>query len=176
MMRIWTYLTLNLAGDPASAGTYFDPTLADVNAQPGQNILVQSLRDGTELIVWDPQPQFENRGVLIIGGSHVDLRSTVQYAGLDRYLGAVLATHFRNHMPIAIFMRSTQETHPKAYLAWILRPEAALLAAATDDTHDQLFLTRANPMKTMRFELYIDRSGHFTDYDDITAVVWGVRH
>ena len=167
---------MNVAGNPTAAGTYFDIPLGDFDADPGNNMLVQRLRDGTELLVFDPQVQFENSGDLLILGNHVDRASEIMYAGATRYLGPVLATHYRNHMPIVIFMQSTQETHAKGYLCYLTEIERAVLAASTDNTDEMLFLSRFKQIRTASFKCYIDRSGEVTDYDLVTAVVWGVRH
>jgi len=176
MMRIYTYVTLDAAGDPISAGTYFDIALGDFDAVPGNNMLIQNLRDGTQLMVSDPQVQFENSGTLMIKSSHVDQKSATMYGGAYRYLGAVLAAHYRNKIPLLIYMQSTQETHPKAFLVYLLSMDKAILAAATDQTQDELYLTRTNMPKVLNFETYIDRSGEFADYDDETSTTWGVRH
>jgi len=176
MMRLFTYVTLDAAGDPTAAGTYFDIVLGDFDAIPGNNMLVQKLRDGTELLMFDPQVQFENSGTLLINSAHVDLKSATMYGGAYRYLASVLCAHFRNHMPLVLYMQSTQETHPKGYVIYLTSGPKELIAASTDQTQDELYLTRTSMPKVLQFPCYIDRSGEFADYDDVTSTVWGVRH
>jgi len=176
MIRIWTYVTLAANGDPVLAGTYFDIVLGDFDAVPGNNALIQNLRDGTQLRIKDPQIQFENSGTLMVKSDNVDLESVIPYGGLSRYFGSVMAAHYRNDIPIVIFMQSTQATHPKSYLCYLEGVNAALLAAATDQTQDLLYLTRTAIPKILQFPCYIDRSGEFANYNDVTSSVWGVRH
>lgn len=176
MIRIFTYITVNAIQTPTAFGTYFDPVLADLNVVPGDNSLIQSLRNGTELRISDPQLRFENRGTLMIGSSHVDLESTVTYLGNIVYLGSVLYHHFKNDMPVVIHMQSGQLTHPKAYVCYLRGIDEALEAAATEDTTDQLFLTRMNSPKVFNFPLYIHKTGRVIDYDDPLVTLWEERH
>jgi len=177
MMRLFTYITGGPLFPPIAFGTYFDPVLIDLNVVPGTNMQIQPLRDGTEILMFDPQLQFENRGTLLVSATHVDLKSTVQYLGSDVYLGSVLYYHYKNHLPIIVHTQSTQSTHAKAYFVYLTAPfDKVLEAAATEDVTVQLYLTRMTSKKVLTFPVYIYRNGRFTDYDDPETDVWEDRN
>ena len=174
--RIFTYLTLNAAGHPTVAGTYFDPRMHDLDVQTGDNNRIFPFRDGTEAVIHDPLPIYENRGQLSIRSTLVDLSSGVVYLGATRHLGPVLYYHHREHLPICIFSESTRATHQKCYLCRILSPMDRVLAGqVTVNTDERLFLERDSMPRFLTFPLLIMLDGLYTDQDDILTATWNAR-
>ena len=175
-LRLFTYLTLNPAGFPIAAGTYFDPGMHDLDAQTGDNNRIFPFRDGTEGVINDPLPIYENRGRLSVRSTLVDLKSASVYLGSFRYLGAVLYYHHREHLPICIFTESIQATHQKCYLCRILSPmDKALAGKVTVNTNEQLYLERHNMPRLLTFPLLIMLDGLYTDVGDILTAAWNSR-
>ncbi len=176
MIRLWTYLTLNAAGEPTVAGTYYDPLIIDLDVESGQNNLVQTVRDGTQRIIHDPMIQFEVSGTLLLGTPHVDEPSTIAYLGLTRYLGSVLYYHHREHLPICLFLQShSLYSHQKAYVARILRVDPVLTGRVTTHTEERVLLTRSQMPSILSFQLSILLDGLYTDLTDITTAAWNAR-
>jgi len=173
MLRIFTYVNLDAAGDPLNAGTYFDPLVYNLSATMGQNTLIQPVRDGTELIVDDPQAMHPVRLNLQLLMSSIDLKSETAYGGSSRYLGPVLYYHKSAAMWVVLFSQSDQLTSPKAYLCRLLEIDKVLAGCATIDTSDRTYAPQIESSGNMMdFMLYIDRDGIFTDFDDVSSGVF----
>lgn len=175
-LRLWTYLTLNAAGDPIVGGASFDITQYSEAADMSLNTQVQRLRDGTEILVDDPQFQLPTRLDLSIASNHVDLLSRAAYLGNFRYLGPVLYYHKSAKLPICLFFESSQVTARKAYLCRFLGFDRTLAAISNINTINPIYYQGAEPLPaSMDFELYVDRDGVYTDVDDITTSVFSAR-
>lgn len=173
MLRIWTYVNLDANGDPLTAGTYFDPVVYNLAASISQNTLIQPIRDGTEMIVDDPQSMHPVRIGLQLLMSDIDLRSETAYAGSDRFLGPVLYFHKTAAMWVVLFSQSDQATSPKAYLCRLLEVDRVLAGCATIDTSDRTYAPQQEASGNMMdFMLYVDRDGIFTDFDDVSSGVF----
>ena len=176
MLRIWTYVNLDASGDPANAGTYFDPVIYSLKEELGQNTQIQLIRDGTEMIIDDPQDMFPMRLDLSLSMADIDLKSKTVYSGFDRFLGPVLYLHKRAKMWIVLFHQSDQETSPKTYLCRLIRVDRMLAGCATIDTTDMTYAPGIEPQSgLMNFILYVDRDGIFTDFDDVASGNYAAR-
>ena len=179
MLKLFTYLTLNAAGEPTVAGTYYDfeETISpDIDVKTGDNNRIFTFRDGTEGVINDPMPIFENRGRMSIIKALVDYKSATLYLGATRYLGPVLYYHHREHLPICLFSESIQGTHKKCYACRILSPLDNVLAGqVTINTDEALFLERHKMPKLLTFYLLILLDGLYTDKDDILTATWNAR-
>lgn len=134
------------------------------------------MRDGTEVIVDDPQSNFPMRVNLTLNVSEIDLKSEIQFAGRDRYLGPVLYLHKSEKMWIVLYHQSSQATSPKCYLCRILSLDELIAGIATVDTSDMTYAPGMESRgKTVNIELYVDRDGIFTDFDDITSGTYAAR-
>jgi len=176
MLRIWTYINLDAFGDPATAGTYFDPEIYNLPVQMSQNILPQLVRDGTERIIDDPQFMFPVRVNLSLASSHVDLKSKTVYNGSSRRLGPVLYLHKSASMWLVLFHQSSQGTSPKCYLCRILQLDPTLAGYSTIDTSDKTYGPGMEPVSgNMQFVLSVNRDGIFTDFDNIASGTYHAR-
>lgn len=175
MLRLFTYLTLNAAGEPTVAGTYFDPMLLDLGVQPSNNFIISPVRDGTRRLLKDPQTQFEITGVVHLRTPHVDLASATIYLGATRYLGPVLHYHHRTGLPICLFLESITGTHKKSYVCYITRADAVLTAQCNTNTDEPVLLRRDAMPKILQFQVEIVLDGIYTDIDDITTAAWNAR-
>lgn len=172
MLRIWTYVNLDAFGDPLNAGTYFDPLVYNIQATMGQNTLIQPVRDGTELIVDDPQAMHPVRLSLQLLMSSIDLKSETLYGGASRYLGPVLYYHKTAAMWVVLFSQSDQLTSKKAYLCRLLEIDKVLAGCAID-TSERTFAPQIETSGNMMdFMLYVDRDGPFTDFGDVASGVF----
>ena len=175
-LRIFTYLTLDAAGDPSAFGASFDVVLYEADAEMSQNTLVQSLRDQTQIIVDDPQQQLPLSMRLALASAHVDLESNQLYLGSTRYLSAVLYYHKTQKMPICLFFQSAQTTAQKCYICRILDMDPVVAALSTINTAETLYLQVMEPAPpTINLGLFIDRDGIFTDIDDVASGSYHVR-
>jgi hypothetical protein len=175
MFRIFTYLTLDVNGLPTAAGTYFDPSLIDDDANTGNNLIISPVRDGTRRYLKDPMPQYEVEGSFLINTAQVDLQSGSLYLGAYRYLGPVLYYHHRMGLPICLFKRNILETHSKAFLCYLRECDNVLVGQSTINTDERVALHRNTMPKTLQFQYEILYDGIFTDPDDITTAVWNAR-
>lgn len=175
MMRIWTYVSLDEAMQPVSAGTWFDPALADLDVEAGSNTLVQTARTGMPLLLNDPMPQLPVRGTLTVSATHVDLESGDVYDGGPCYLGPVLYKHHESHLPLVIFNYNLNLSSPKCYVARITGMDRVLAAHATDEIHAMMHLARVNMPRAFQFDLTILLDGKFADVDEVTSGTWTER-
>jgi len=178
MLRLYTYLTLDGAGEPTVAGTYFDPTMAEVNVDMGNNTVVQAARNGMPLIVSDNQLQLPITASLSLLSTHVDLKSGTVYLGGFRYIAPVLYVHYLNHTPICIFQQNIVDGAKKALLCYFA-PRAgfdkALAGQVITVTDHRTHFARIKPAKVFSFNFVIMKDGEFTDIDDITTANWFER-
>ena len=173
MLRIYTYVNLDAAGDPTNSGASFDPVIYTLKATMGQNTQVQQVRDGTEMLIDDPQAMHPVRLNLSLLMSDIDLKSNAAYGGHDRYLGPVLYYHKSSAMWVVLFVQSDQETSPKAYLCRLLQVDPVLAGCSTIDTSDMTYAPQIEASGThMEFMLYVDRDGIFTDFDNAASGVY----
>jgi len=173
MIRIYTYLTL-VAGLPTVAGTYFDVKYAESDSDLGNNTIVMYARNGMPLIVHDSQLQLPVSCTLSMLSTHLDLESETAYLGSTRYLASALYIHYLHHEPICIFQRNIRGQSPKAYLCYFAERgfDRPLAGQVNTTTEERTHLARINPTKAFTFNFVVMRDGKFTDYDDITSVVW----
>jgi len=170
MLRLWTYVNVDADGDPSASGTYFEIPIYTLRVQMGQNTYIQPVRDGTEIFVDDPQPMHPVRINLQLLMADIDLKSESAYMGLHRYLGPVLYFHKMEHMWVALFTQSDQETSRKCYLCRLLEVDQVLAGCSTINTDEMTYGPQEEVGGApMLFTLYVDRSGVFTDYDDVTS-------
>ena len=172
-LRIYTYLTL-AAGVPTVAGTYFDPTMAEVDVDLGNNTVVQEARNGMPLIVSDNQLQLPVAASLSLLSTYVDLESKTDYLGHSRYIAPVLYIHFLNHVPICIFQQNIEGGARKALLCYFApggfdKPLAGQVITVTNrKTH----FARMAPPQRFNFNFVVKRDGEFTNIDDIATATW----
>ena len=175
-LRIWTYVNLDAFGDPANAGTYFDPTIYNIPAGMSHNTLPQLVRDGTERIIDDPQFMFPVRLNLSLSASHIDLKSGTLYNAAFRRLGPVLYLHKSAAMWIVLFHQSSQATSQKCYLCRIFQLDPTLAGYSTISTDEKTYGPGMEPVSgNMEFLLYVDRDGIYTNLADVTSGTYHAR-
>lgn len=175
-LRIFTYLTL-VAGEPTVAGTYFDPDMAEVDGDLGNNTIVQTARTGMPLIVSDNQLQLPVAASLSILSTYVDLESETNYLGSRRYIAPVLYVHWLNHVPICIFQQNIIGHAQKALLCYFAPGgfDKALAGQVVTQTHRRTHFARMTPPRVFNFNFVVVKDGEFTDIDDITSASWFER-
>ena len=176
-LRIFTYLTLDGAGEPTVAGTYFDPVMAEINIDLGNNTIVQMARNGMPLIVSDNQHQLPVAASLSLLSTHVDLESVIEYLGDPRYISPVLYTHFTTHIPICIFQQNVAGGAKKALLCHFAPGgfDKALAGQVITVTNRRTHFARVSPVQWFSFNFIVVKDGEFTDIDDITSASWSGR-
>ncbi len=176
MYRIWTWLTLNAAGEPTNAGTWFIPDLFDLDANLGRNKIVQPLQDGRELLLNNTKVVFPVNGLMTIPLIHVDLQSRTEYDGGERYLGPTFRNHHVLDLPICIFHRNIQQQHLKCYICEIMPPFPPKIEAQTTGITDKpMNMEGFNLPRSFTFRLQILLHGSFTDMTDVTSGTWVSR-
>lgn len=176
MIRLYTYLTL-VAGLPTVAGTYFDPTFAELDVDLANNKQVQIARNGMPLIVSDAQLEYPIAASLTVLSNYVDLKSEIQYLGSTRYLAPALYIHWLNKIPICIFTQNIEGQAKKCLLCYFAPGgfDKVLAAQVTTITNQRTHLARINPVKAFTFSFVVMLDGEFSDYDDITSASWFTR-
>lgn len=178
MIRIFTYLTI-VAGEPTAAGTHFDPDMAEVNVDMGNNTVVQIARNGMPLIVSDNQLQLPIAASLSLLSTHVDLESKTDYDGDRRYIAPVLYVHYLNHKPICIFQQNIVNGAKKALLCYFSPRgfDKTLAGQVVTVTNHRTHFARISPSRLFGFNFVVIKDGEFTDINDITttSVSWVER-
>ena len=173
MIKLYTYLTL-VAGEPTVAGTYFDPDMAEVSIDLGNNTVVQTARNGMPLIVSDDQLQLPIAASLSLLSTHVDLKSGSVYLGDFRYIAPALYVHYLNHVPICIFQQNIVGGAKKALLCYFAPRgfDKVLAGQVITVTNSRTHFARMTPSKVFSFNFVVVKDGEFTDIDDITTATW----
>ncbi len=176
-LRIFTYLTLDGDGEPTVAGTYYDPTIAEIDIDLGNNTVVQRARNGMPLVVSDNQHQLPVAARLSLLSTHVDLVSVVEYLGADRYIAPALYIHWLNHTPICIFQQNIVAQAQKALLCYFAPAgfDKALAGQVVTLTDSRTHFSRMTPPRVFSFNFVVVKDGEFTDIDDITSASWLAR-
>jgi len=174
-LRIWTYQTLDAAGEPVAAGTGYDLEIFDLDAKMSNNFIIQTLRDGRDLTMHDTKIHYEVKGVLSIPTIYIDEQSVIQYLGDWRYLAANFYHHYKYHDTITLFLRGINNSPPKAYVCYLTDLPVEIAAQATLDDTTQMHFSRQNAPLNMKFGLEITLSGAWSDWNDVTSVVWESR-
>lgn len=173
MIRLFTYATLDAAGEPTAAGTAYDISVYKIATPMGNNYYESPLRNGNVLLTFDTKTLYEVQCKFDILASYVGLKSLVAYLGDHRYLGPNLYHHFKYHRSIVLFH---EDDAPKCYVCRILRLDERLAAQATlDDTQTMHLSSEGDRHDRLMFVLHISLSGTYTDIDDITTGVWESR-
>lgn len=175
MTRVWTYVTLDGAGEPTAAGIAYDLEICELNTRMSRNFIIQQLRDGRDVVLWDSKEHFEIAGSFLFPPIDVDERSLVQYLGSYRYLGPNLYHHYKYHMPIVLFLAGFNNASKKAYVCYIVEFPEEIAAQATLDTTQIMHFSRIEMPRTLRLGLEITIGGAWSDFDDITTVIWEAR-
>ena len=175
-LRIFAYLTL-VAGEPTVAGTYFDPAMAEIDTDLGNNTVVQTARNGMPLVVSDNQLQLPIAARLSVLSNHVDLESVVGYLGEARFIAPVLYVHYLNHVPICIFQQNIIGHAQKAFLCYFAPGgfDKTLAGQVVTQTDRRTHFSRMTPPKVFNFNFVVVKDGEFTDIDDITTANWFAR-
>ena len=174
-MRIFTYQTLDAAGEPTVAGIGYDLEIYDLSTPMSNNFIIQELRDGRELTVWDSEMHYEVKGNLLIPTVDIDKKSINIYLGNYRYLGPNLYHHYKYHNSITLFLRGINNTSAKAYVCYIVDFSPELAAQATLNDIALMHFSHSKDLASLKFGLEITLSGAWSNFDDITSVVWESR-
>lgn len=175
MLRIFTYLTLDVAGEPETGDEiYFDPDMAEVNVDLANNTVVRTARNGMPLIVSDSQLQYPIAASLSLLSTYVDLESETDYLGSRRYIAPVLYVHYLNHEPICIFQQNIVNGAKKALLCYFVPRgfDKALAGQVIRATESRTHFARMKPARVFSFNFVVIKDGEFTDINDIDTATW----
>ena len=173
MIRIWSQLALNAQGEPTASFIYYDPVICDLDAEVSNNYYVQTARDGTERIIYDPKYLYPVRGDLILDYNHINLTSNniPPY-----YLGPELYRNNALHLPICIFQKELTGGGRKCYVAYLNSVPKELASLATTARDRPMNTNRIAQPRNLVFNLLITLDGVYNDFDDIAfATTWNPR-
>lgn len=172
MNRIWTYVTVDADKEPLSSFVYFDPRLSDVRIEMGHNMTEYPLRDGRILLTHDSKYQYPVKGQLVFAGQDANLLDILNSV---RYFAPVLYRSFALHLPLCIFQEGMLGEGAKAFMVYLLNPDPVLSSLATTETLARMNTQGITSGIQFQLDLHIYLDGIYTDFDDITSVIWNDR-
>ena len=172
MIRLFSYITLDGAGEPTAWGSYHDLDLADIDVDMSSNVNIVEERTGLTRKIYDPKYHFPIAGNLIISTSHIDEKGS---GAILRYLGNLLYRTYSLHLPLCIFNQNNSDKGMKSYVCSLNSCDKFIAGNATTVVTEPMNSQRLTLPRTISFDLHITLDGVYTNIDDITSPAWNAR-
>lgn len=172
MIRMWTYLTLNGAGEPTAAANYYNIEFAELDVDMSNNMNLVEDRTGIIRMIYDSTYQFPVSGKLTISMTHVNLPSL---GGTVRYLGNVLYRAYGLHLPVCLFLQDDKNWGQKCYVCYFTKPDSFIAANGTVLVGERMNTLMLNPRRSFTFDVLITLDGGYTDVNDLVSTSWITR-
>lgn len=172
MIRLFSYLTLDVAGEPTAWASYYDLEFSDLNVDMSNNVNVVEERSGLVRMIYDPTYHYPVRGDLVISINHINERGT---GATLRYLGNVLYRTYALHLPLCLFLQDGGGRGMKSYVCYLTSCDKLIAANATTAATEPMNTIRLSAQRAISFDMLITLDGVYTNIDDITSPVWNTR-